>query len=74
MSANSIVILLHYVHQMVMENLEMMFAIAISCLSVHHFLLPYSMISAFMYSISLDKIESDKFKIGNMFDSGEDFI
>jgi hypothetical protein len=61
---------------MVMENLEVIFVIASKCVACASFsitLFNNLNIAAFL-SISVDRIESDKFKIGNKYDSYEDFI
>ncbi len=70
-------ILLHHVHQMVMEKLEMIFAIAsklFACVSFVITLFNVLSIHVTLSLFSVDRIESDKFKIGNKYDSDEDII
>jgi hypothetical protein len=61
---------------MVIENLEMIFVIASKCFACGSFSITSfnNLIIAVFLSISVDRIESHKFKTGNKYDSNEDFI
>ncbi len=69
-------ILLELVQTLAMENLDMNFVIASKCFACASFSVTLfnNLNIAVFLSISVDRIESDNFKIGNRYDSNEDFI